>query len=59
MRVIKRDHILSGGLIRKVILIACGLGKWFLVDISVQMRGCKGHSNFLGGLSLHLNHLIP
>ena len=46
MRVIKHDHILSGGLIRKVILIACGLGKWFLVDISVQMRGSKGHSNF-------------
>ena len=37
VRVIKPDHILSEGFIRKVILIACGLGKWFLVDISVQM----------------------
>ena len=43
VRVIKPDHILSGGFIRKVMFIACGLGKWFLVDISVQMRGCKGN----------------
>ena len=54
MRVIKRDHILSGGLIRKVILIACGLGKWFLVDISVQMRGCREDSNlfYVGSLRI-------
>ena len=37
VRVIKPNHILIGGLITKVMLIACGLGKWFLVDISVEM----------------------
>ena len=54
VRVIKPDHILSGGFIRKVIFIACGIGKWFLVDISVQMQGCKGNGKMFDVGSLRI-----
>ena len=54
VRLIKPDHILSGGFIRKVIFIACGLGKWFLVHISVQMRECKGNGKVFDVGSLRI-----